>query len=393
LEYYAIDILGNNESAPSFTNVHNMTFYVDDTPPTTTLEPINGSYVHTSTIMYLNASDNTCVGITGHYRIHYRIFRQVPTGTPGPPPPYPGQWKIVVNWTVGPWDTNLTFSFTENCTHVVEYYAEDILGNEETHHFDIYYVDVKPPVSNMTFGTPCYKYAGKTFITNYTPIYINATDYGCNGGVGVDTIYYRIWYNGTWTPWMLYDGIPITLEGECIHYLEINATDLLGNTGFDNVTFYVDNSPPISWLSGEMIFDDFIDQWSEFTIFVDDQGECEVGDYTIHFRITGPDGSKFYWFLDYYNCNGTWHTGFHSIPVSFQLRNEEGYAPRGIYTVEFWAEDDLGNAESPHNIEELKVDTVAPETTLSLNGPVYESTNVWISYQTQIVLTANDEDL
>ncbi|HEC76438.1 MAG TPA: PKD domain-containing protein, partial [Thermoplasmatales archaeon] len=371
IEYYSIDYLGNEEPH------HIVTVNVDDSPPVTTIDfgtpyYYDGNHWITSdTPITLTAVDEPecAVGVMATY---YRIITDE----------YTTIWHEYTE----------PFYMPEECEHTIEYYSIDWLGNVEEVNSIVVYVDNSAPEIAPAVGDPHVNASDGYYITSDTPIDLGASDTGCNGGVGVDTIYYRIWYMGTWTSWTLYDGVPITLDGECVHYLEINATDLLGNTGFDNVTFYVDNSPPVSWLSGEMIFDDFIDPWSEFSIFVDDQGECEVGDYTIHFRITGPDGSMFYWFLDYYNCNGTWHTGFHSIPVSFQLRDEEGHAPRGIYTVEFWAEDDLGNAESPHNIEELKVDTVAPETTLSLDGPVYETTNVWISSLTQIVLTANDED-
>ncbi|HEC76859.1 MAG TPA: PKD domain-containing protein [Thermoplasmatales archaeon] len=371
IEWYSIDYLGNVEQ------INSTVVNVDSSPPVTSLSYGSPYYtdgieewITTSTPITLTAVDEPecAVGVMATY---YRIITD--------------EYTTIWHEYTGP------FYMPEECEHTIEYYSIDWLGNVEEVKSTVVYVDNSAPEIDIMVGNPHVNASDGYYVTSDTPIDINTSDLGCNGGVGVDVIYYHIWYMGTWTPWTLYDGIPITLDGECVHYLEINATDYLGNSYIANYTFYVDNSPPVSWLSGEMIFDDFIDPWSEFSIFVDDQGECEVGDYTIHFRITGPEGSMFYWFLDHYNCNGTWHTGMHSIPVSFQLRNEEGYAPRGIYTVEFWAEDDLGNAESPHNVETLKVDTDPPETTLSLNGPVYENENVWISLSTQIILKANDE--
>jgi hypothetical protein len=67
------------------------------------------------------------------------------------------------------------------------------------------------------------------------------------GGVGLDTVEYNIWYKGDWTGWISLDelqGGPLYLTEECMHYLLIRATDILGNEIVDNETFYVDDTTP-----------------------------------------------------------------------------------------------------------------------------------------------------
>jgi hypothetical protein len=56
--------------------------------------------------------------------------------------------------------------------------------------------------------------------------------------VGLESIWYKIWYLGGWTDWMLYTG-DISFSEHCTHYLEVKAIDYLGNTAYDNETFIV----------------------------------------------------------------------------------------------------------------------------------------------------------
>jgi len=109
---------------------------------------------------------------------------------------------------------------------------------------DIYIDDV-----NITGNT--------TVITSYyvnfsTPIYINITDNGTEPCI-VDSLHVRvgIWYGGEWNyTWHNQSESPMNLtlhlNEECMHYLNITAYDDLGNMIYDNETFYVDNTPPVS---------------------------------------------------------------------------------------------------------------------------------------------------
>jgi hypothetical protein len=83
----------------------------------------------------------------------------------------------------------------------------------------------------------------ETWVTTEAFFNLSSWDEGCMDGVGLDMLEYRVWWNGTWTEWMNYTE-PFNFTEECIHYIEIRATDLLGNTRIVNQTHYVDDSPP-----------------------------------------------------------------------------------------------------------------------------------------------------
>ncbi|KAA0009568.1 MAG: hypothetical protein FE041_05815, partial [Thermoplasmata archaeon] len=106
------------------------------------------------------------------------------------------------------------------------------------------YVDNSPPIITKEIGSPYVQVSPNQdyWVNLSTEINITAVDDGCNGGVGLLNLKYRIWNDGTWSSWTDYTG-NFTFSEECTHYLEINATDLLGNSIIDNETFHVDNTP------------------------------------------------------------------------------------------------------------------------------------------------------
>jgi len=366
IEYYSVDCIGNEEPH------HLITVHVDSSPPVTTLTfgtPYHydgNNWITTSTPIYLSAVDypDCACGVNHTY---YRI--------------------ITSSYTTIWYEYTGPFTIPEECEHTIEYYSIDHIGNVENVNSIVVYVDNSPPEMGVVVGEPSVQSGEKSYcVTSDTPIGITAWDTGCNGGVGVDTIYYRIWHNG-WSAWATYLGGTMTLPEEGLYYIEINAIDYLGNSGYDNFIFIVDNTPPNSWMTMEMYYhEQYITPWTEFSIYADEQGNCSACGYIIHFAISGPEGSKFYYFSNYYNCNGTWHTGFNNTPVSFQIRNEEGYAPPGVYTVKFYAVDSLGNTGDIIT-ETFRIDVSPPETTISLDGPSYEE---WISPNTQIALISQD---
>lgn len=64
---------------------------------------------------------------------------------------------------------------------------------------------------------------------------------------GFNTSEYRVWYNGHWSDWTDI-GAGATIQPftrQCMHYLEIRATDMVGNEYVLNQTYYVDNAAPL----------------------------------------------------------------------------------------------------------------------------------------------------
>ncbi|MFH1100654.1 MAG: NosD domain-containing protein [Methanobacteriota archaeon] len=220
----ATDCLGNTAEDVEL-------FHVDDTPPMiikTVGDPniviVEGEEycVSQQTEITVEAVDQGCCCVQD-VTIEYRIW-------------YDEVWT---DWM--PYEEPITFS--EDCTHILEVRASDCLGNT-AYDQETFNVDSIPPNLIKTVGYPSvwlgYDWAGhdQWMIYPYTPISFTAEDQGCCP-CPESTIYYRYWYLGHWTDWMIYDH-PITLTHGCVHYLEAYAMDCLGNSGeVDNETFWV----------------------------------------------------------------------------------------------------------------------------------------------------------
>ncbi len=223
----AVDLFGNEI-------VDNETFNVDDSPPEivkTVGEPNFPGieepdyWVSCDTPITIDAYEPGCCGNLTYvaYSINDGNFTEITDMLP------------------------YTFSFTEDCEHILTIIARDCL-NQTVEDIELFYVDCTPPEIFKTIGDPNSPVIpGEEYcITSETPIDFYAEDRGCHGGVGLNTTEYNIWYNGTWSGWMDAAELegPLYLQGNCTHYLLIRATDLFGNEIVDNETFNVDNSAP-----------------------------------------------------------------------------------------------------------------------------------------------------
>ena len=290
IAFSAGDIVGN-------WNGSGMIILLDNIPPSiekTVGEPsvaYDGTYyVSTSTQITASAED-TGVGLAS---LQYRIWN--------------GTWT---EWMT--YEEPITFS--EACTHYLEINATDLLGNSIIDN-ETFYVDITPPSIEKTVGEPSVAYGDAYYVTTSTQIVISAIDAGCNGGVGLDSIQYRIWYNG-WSDWVDYEAA-ITFTGECIHYLEIKATDSLGNVAYDNETFSVDKNPPTSTsqLSGTK--------------------EGNVYTTNVYISISSSDAKSGVKYTKYRIDGDAWQTYVGAFTVTSE----------GTHTLQFYSVDKLGNTET-----------------------------------------------
>jgi len=364
LQIEAKDHLGN-------TNTTTLTFYVDDTPPEIPVivhEPseADGSnyYVTTSTSITIYANDVGCNGGVGLDTLRYRIW-------------YNGAWGSWISISSGG-----SITFGETCEHQLQIEAKDHLGNTNTTTLT-FYVDDTPPDIQVTVGNPNDQISSSVYyVTTSTLIEISAADAGCHGGVGVHTWAYRIWYNGIWSSWAPY-STPFTFNETCQHYLEVNATDLLGNNRTENITFYVDDTPPDT-SDSEVITGHSYDNGLWITTSTD-----------ISFKLT-PDPDK--------GCNG----GVGLDKIKYRIwydSNDDGsfadetpsswkdYTPGSTFNIpetcyhkiEWYGIDKLGNEETPHNEQIHYVDDTPPDTSdiLKITGYNYtDGVNTWVTTST-----------
>jgi hypothetical protein len=290
--YWAKDNLCHNST------IYNRTLYVDNTPPNVTLE-INEPYcvfeengkivykVSNLTKIWVNATDlpeNECAA--GVESIFWRYYNK--TGEH----PYPGEQggydgaviaakygytdpDIIDYWWYNETDASAFVQFENECQHDLYYWAKDNVCNRTEIFNQTFYVDMTPPpnVSEIkevgephAVLQPSPNGHDQWMVFPETPICFNLTDFedlGC-GPKSQVTIWYRIWYLGSWTDWMEYTEC-IYLTNGCVHYLEAYAEDCLGNKGeVDNETFWVcgpggETGPDITILEpyfGETICDE-----------------------------------------------------------------------------------------------------------------------------------------
>jgi hypothetical protein len=269
-------------------------YYVDDEAPVITKEyegldcykyvPKGGDemvrmmhYVSSKTKIHLNVTDPGEPCASGVQGMWYKIWWNG-TWYPGndtTPVPYGGNDEFIWCHALEEWWFNYIgpISFTEECIHYIEYMAKDYVCHHTQIFNQTYFVDNTPPVTTKTYGElsgECDVYwadcltNGVMWVESDTFIYLEADEFGCEGGVQSYRIFWRIWFNGSYTPW--YNGainqdvefnmygweahLFVTEKGdwcfnESYHVLEYYAIDCVGNMERMTIQpFYVDNAVP-----------------------------------------------------------------------------------------------------------------------------------------------------
>ena len=123
------------------------------------------------------------------------------------------------------------------------------------------------------------------------------------------------------------------------------------------------NPPPRSWIEADNIFGEYISSSTTVTIKGEDD-EISGNTYYIHYIIN----------------NGPENVGAANQDITLRFSV-------GVFNIEYWAVDALGNEESPHHYRTLIVDNRAPSTRIVFtpsanltNGYYYISPNTNISF-------------
>ncbi|MGC9309035.1 MAG: PQQ-binding-like beta-propeller repeat protein, partial [Thermoplasmatota archaeon] len=111
---------------------------------------------------------------------------------------------------------------------------------------DTVYVDNVAPIANVSVGQPNCEDDSAYCIIPATPITIGGNDLGCNGGVGVENVAYRIFWDGTWSDWEITSlDTDIYFNESCTHILEVRLSDYVDNVATYEYTFHVDGQAPV----------------------------------------------------------------------------------------------------------------------------------------------------
>jgi len=282
LEYFCEDKLGNaGESDTEY-------FIVEGQPPVTTKsyegpfymdKETGAEWIDTATLVRLDATDPE-PHPSGVKATWYDII---------PADDYYCQseenceeWGIGTKWTL----YEKPFPITEESCHIIEFYSEDNLGNQEDVKWQCVFVDKTPPVIEKKYGEPHYPIELGDYphwINSSTPIEITANDPEPHPS-GLKSLEYRVTLikdnevckdeklcedalgEGDWLP--VPKG-PVFINKESCHLIEIKAVDNVDKTSTHKQCVYVENTPP----KVTKTISDPKEQWEGDNIFYPDLTE------------------------------------------------------------------------------------------------------------------------
>ena len=379
LNWYCEDALGNKESTRNEIDI------VDNKAPQTVKEIIGPKYV---------SGDKTFVdGVTrikmtctdaqphpvDHVNVYYRYRVDEGAGY--------GDWTEWTQYTE-------EFGFSEESKHEMEYYCIDALNNEETHLFEIDFVDKTPPVTTKTYGKPFYTNSGREWISFDTSITLSATDGESIHASGVQATDYRVTLvddaycasaeacaggatgNGAWNTYV----DPFKIGGESCHLIEFYSKDNVEKTeSTKRQCAFVQNSAPVSWKevgtpkvpygpAEEGNF--YVTQATSISLFCEEKGAHPTGTYNIYYRWNINSGGWNDWNL--YTSQFT-------------------YTEDSNHTLEWYCIDGLDKASITYTENDI-VDTLPPVITKTIGEPKYtKGDDLYITQATPITLTCLDQ--
>ncbi len=249
-------------------------------------------------------------------------------------------------------DVNFTVNFTCSAPagvtegmYDINVHAADMAGNSATTTVGTLGIDGTPPVVMAEVGEPNVPGNGFTWVTSGTPVTLNITD-GLSGPAGVE---YAFSTDGPWTP---YDPLNDTiLDGrpEGTTQLFHGGSDNAGNTAsVGSIDLNIDDTAPVATIS--------VDPSTPGP--GEDQVKASLASL-ISFSVDDGDGVGTAVGVEYRtvkgSTTGSWRLFDRAFPVS------EVVASGGsIFTIEWRAEDLLGNADPVPSSLEVVVDSVPP---------------------------------
>ncbi|RLF39469.1 MAG: hypothetical protein DRN12_06955 [Thermoplasmata archaeon] len=264
---------------------------------------------------------------------------------------------------------SVVLHFNEECFHEIKWDMVDYLGHESPQHSIDIAVDATAPDINKTIGEPKYiDENNNTWVNCSTIIWVNVTDDGCGGGVGVWNLIISVYWNETGGNQQLelvkqiliedgglhdIDGARdgnisyiIHFEGGGFYRIVLDARDYLNNSHVFIEEELVDALPPTSKVA------EIIPHQIEETPF-----NVTVVDIEDH-GCGGPVGvCKVELYYNYSFDNTTWlgWTLYATYNVPWSLRNNvpnwtvsfDAPYGAGFYRFKSIAYDCVGNVEQP----------------------------------------------
>jgi len=236
--------------------------------------------------------------------------------------------------------TDFTLSGLDDGLHAIEWGATDNLGNNRSQNSVTYYLDSKPPVTNLSIEQPKYRQSSehRWNVTSETLFILSPYDQYA----GVDAAWRVV--NGEYR-----EGIQFKLTGlpDGIYTIQWGSLDNLGqNETAREITIYLDGSPPVTGVSF---------QGPNFQ----NPGDPVLNvTKTTSFNLEAHD--------EFSGVEVTWYT-IEDDYFEGSIFNMSGY-DQGYYTITWGSVDSLGNAETANHLE-IYLNTQIPATSLEIGEP------------------------
>jgi hypothetical protein len=310
---------------------------------------------------------------------------------------YRQRWK---NNTEDPWEewgkwTEYTGPFTkaEDSIHEIEWYAVDMCGNEEEHHFEIDIVDTVPPETTKTIVGPQYydEKTNKTYIDGKTEIQLECKDPEPHPVDDVKIMWRYKVDDGEFTKWATYEG-PIKFPEESKHTLEYYCEDALGNKeDVQSEIDYVDHTKPVTTKTyGKPYVTDGVREWinssTPITLTAEDGTESHDSGVAVtywrNFVITDPKladeicghgmrglGGENFVPLD--PCDPEFYYNYVDPQTPWNIYSGPFYKPEeSCHIIEYYSVDNVEKTEDM-KWQCVFVENTPPETTKTIVGPQY----------------------
>ncbi len=350
----ADDNATNTESAPVSADE---AIGVDTGAPSTSIHvglPKYGNYVTSSTSFNLTATDSGGVNST-----YYRIWHGGWTPSPGTGSGIGGNFSVY----------SANFTLSGSGTHYVEFYSDDISGNDEAVHNNTYIVDNDSPSLYSIAATPSTQSKGGR---------VNITCQSSDSGVGIDKVYVEVTYPDSSVANFTMYYIPCThfYREEAysvvgVYDYTIYTVDLLGNGVTSGVCHFTitssgDMTPPVTTCTLEPAVPDGPGGWYASPVKV---------------TLTATDDDSGVNYTKYRIDNGSWLTYAGQFTVS----------TNGYHQVDYYSVDNAHNVETTKSVN-FKINISTPVTSYTVEPAVPNGENGWYITNVTVNLTAVDPD-
>ena len=279
--------------------------------------------------------------------------------------------------------STFTLSFSSSGLHTLTYFAQDVAGNVESPHVSTVAVDIIPPVSSLSIGTPLFEPSSSTIFVSSETFFVIASTDPLVGGVesGVKDSFFNVASSSAAvqeSSFTVYSE-SFTLPGpDGVKFVSFYSEDnVLNAEAVKSSTVSLDLTPPVTQLN-------FAGGTQFSTPSV--SGVYASSTTFIVLSATDPVVNGV--------ASGVAFTQFEDDGSAFQIYSSSFNLSEGAHFLGYQSEDQVQNLEVLRSTTVL-IDATPPVTTIAVGSPTYTSPSgtVYVSTYAPISLAAADPPL